>query len=134
MKEISEMLFPSEYRYSNDHEWVLPTAGAIRIGISDFAQNQLGDIVFIELPKVGAAFQAGSEFGTVESVKAASALLMPIDGEIVNVNPSLETSPEIVNTSPYQDGWMIEIKAGNPAQIDSLMTAEQYVSVLKNLE
>ncbi|MFH0728128.1 MAG: glycine cleavage system protein GcvH [Pseudomonadota bacterium] len=133
MKEISEMKFPENLRYSNDHEWVQADANSIRIGITDYAQSQLGDIVFIELPAVGAIFSAGDEFGTVESVKAASELFTPIDCEVLKVNPKLEDSPEIVNTTPYEDGWMIEVKAGNPSQIDALMTSAQYQDLLKNL-
>jgi glycine cleavage system H protein len=134
MKEISEMNFPEKFRYSKDHEWVQADVDTIRIGISDYAQAQLGDIVFIELPAVGATFSAGDEFGTVESVKAASELFTPIDCEVLEVNPKLEDGPEIVNTDPYEDGWMIEVKAGNPSQIDALMTSAQYRGMLKNLE
>lgn len=134
MKEISEMTFPEKLRYSKDHEWVQVDTNAIRIGITDYAQAQLGDIVFIELPAVGSSFSAGNEFGTVESVKAASELFTPIDCEVVKVNPKLEDSPEIVNTDPYNEGWMIEVKAGNPTQIDALMTSAQYQDMLKNLE
>jgi glycine cleavage system H protein len=133
MKEISEMHFPENIRYSKDHEWVQANADTIRIGISDYAQAQLGDIVFIELPAVGATFSAGDEFGTVESVKAASALFTPIDCEVLKVNPELEDAPEIVNTAPYEQGWMIEVRAGNPSQIDALMTSAKYRDMLKNL-
>jgi len=134
MKEISEMRFPENLRYSKDHEWVQAMADTIRIGISDYAQAQLGDIVFIELPAVGTTFSAGDEFGTVESVKAASELFTPIDCEILRVNPKLEDAPEIVNTTPYDEGWMIEVKASSPSQIDTLMTSTQYRDMLKNLE
>lgn len=134
MKEISEMTFPEKLRYSKEHEWVQADADVIRIGISDYAQAQLGDIVFIELPAVGAMFSAGEEFGTVESVKAASELFMPIDCEVLKVNPKLEDYPEIVNATPYDEGWMIEVKAGNPSQIDALMTGDQYRDMLKTLE
>jgi len=134
MKEISEMNFPETLRYSKDHEWVQSAADSIRIGITDYAQAQLGDIVFIELPAVGTTFSAGDEFGTVESVKAASELFTPIDCEVLKVNPKLEDAPEIVNTTPYDEGWMIEVKAGNPSQIDALMTSAQYRYLLKNLE
>jgi glycine cleavage system H protein len=134
MKEISEMHFPENLRYSKDHEWVQAMPDTIRIGISDYAQAQLGDIVFIELPAIGTTFSAGDEFGTVESVKAASELFTPIDCEVLKVNPKLEDAPEIVNTAPYDEGWMIEVKAGNPSQIDALMTSTQYLDMLKNLD
>jgi glycine cleavage system H protein len=134
MKEISEMNFPEKLRYSKDHEWVQADTDTIRIGITDYAQAQLGDIVFIELPAVGSTFSAGNEFGTVESVKAASEIFTPIDCEVVKVNPKLEDAPEIVNTDPYNEGWMIEVKAANPSQIDALMTSVQYQDMLKNLE
>ncbi|MDX9787333.1 MAG: glycine cleavage system protein GcvH [Desulfobacterales bacterium] len=128
------MKFPAELRYSKEHEWVRPGGATFRIGISDYAQAQLGDIVFIELPKAGATFSAGDEFGTVESVKAASELFMPIDAEVVTVNTQLEDSPEIVNTSPYDDGWMVEVKPKDPSQIDTLFTRDQYLGILNNLD
>ena len=134
MKEISEMQFPKDLRYSKEHEWVRIEGAVFKVGISDYAQAQLGDIVFIELPEPGAIFAAGDEFGTVESVKAASELFMPIDGEVLNINPLLEDSPETVNTSPYQDGWMIEVKPKDPSQINQLLTSDQYEDMLKNLD
>lgn len=134
MKEISEMQFPKELRYSKEHEWVRPNGDTFRIGISDYAQAQLGDIVFIELPKAGASFSAGDEFGTVESVKAASELFMPLDAEVVNINSQLEDSPEIVNSSPYEQGWMLEVKPKAPSQLNALLTSDQYLDLLKNLD
>lgn len=134
MKEVSEMKFPEELRYSKEHEWVRSTGDTYLIGISDFAQEQLGDIVFIELPEAGATFSAGDEFGTVESVKAASELYMPVDGEVIRINPELEDSPEIVNSNPYDEGWMLEIKPGDAAQLDALMAAPTYQEMLKNIE
>jgi glycine cleavage system H protein len=101
------------------------------IGISDYAQDQLGDIVFVELPQVGDTFEKGAEFGTVESVKAVSELYMPLGGEVLAVNESLGDSPELVNNEPYTGGWMIKIKPANAAEIEQLMTKEAYLKMLK---
>ena len=132
MKEISELQFPEDVRYAEDHEWVRP-GETIKIGISDYAQDQLGDIVFIELPGVGDTFEKGAEFGTVESVKAVSELYIPVGGEIVGVNPALEDAPELVNNDPYNEGWMVEVKPGDPGQVDSLMDKAAYLDMLKGL-
>jgi len=131
MKEISELNFPDDLRYAQDHEWVNIKDHTAIIGISDYAQDQLGDIVYVELPAVGKKFSKGAEFGVVESVKAVSELYMPIGGEIVSVNTLLEDTPERVNTSPYGDGWMMEIKIENPSEIDSLLTKDAYLKMLK---
>jgi glycine cleavage system H protein len=131
MKEISELEFPEDLRYAQDHEWVKIKSSTAIIGISDYAQDQLGDIVYVELPAVGKKLPKGAEFGVVESVKAVSELYMPISGEILSVNKILEDTPERVNTAPYGDGWMIEIKIENPAEIDSLLTKEAYLTMLK---
>jgi glycine cleavage system H protein len=101
------------------------------IGISDYAQDQLGDIVFVELPQVGDTFEKGVEFGTVESVKAVSELYMPLGGEVVAVNETLEESPELVNNDPYSGGWMIKIKPSNADEMDQLMRKEAYLDMLK---
>jgi glycine cleavage system H protein len=103
----------------------------VRIGISDYAQDQLGDIVFVELPDVGSTFNKGDEFGTVESVKAVSELYMPISGEITTINETLTDQPELVNTDPYGGGWMIEVKASDPAEMDSLKSKADYLAMLK---
>jgi glycine cleavage system H protein len=131
MKDISELNFPSDVRYAQSHEWAKRDGGGIKVGISDYAQDQLGDIVFVELPEVGEAFKKGAEFGTVESVKAVSELYMPVGGEITAVNTALEESPERVNTSPYSEGWMIAVKPDDPAELDALMTSEAYQETLK---
>jgi glycine cleavage system H protein len=131
MKEINELNFPDDIRYAESHEWARPEADTIKVGISDYAQDQLGDIVFVEMPEVGETFEKGTEFGTVESVKAVSELYMPIGGEIVAVNTPLEDSPEWVNNKPYSDGWMIEVKPDDPAQLDSLMTKDAYIVSLQ---
>jgi len=131
MKEISELQFPEDVRYAEDHEWARPGDGTARIGISDYAQDQLGDIVFVELPQVGDTFEKGAEFGTVESVKAVSELYMPVGGEIVGINTTLEDAPENVNNAPYTDGWMIEVKPADPAELDRLMSRDAYLEMLK---
>lgn len=131
MKEINELNLPNDLRYGKDHEWVRLEGDKVKIGIDDYAQDQLGDIVFVELPEVGATFSKGEEFGTVESVKAVSELFIPIGGEILAINTSLEETPEHVNNSPYEDGWMIEIKPSDVAEIDALMDKEAYIKMLK---
>ena len=125
---------PETLRYTKDHEWARPKGETFQIGITDFAQDQLGDIVFVELPEIGDRFESGDEFGTVESVKAVSELFMPMGGEVVGINEALEDSPELVNTAPYTDGWMLEIKAGDPAAYDQLMDRAAYLDMLKGLE
>jgi len=131
MKELNELNFPDDARYAESHEWVRTEGDKVKIGISDYAQDQLGDIVFVELPEVGDTFNKGEEFGTVESVKAVSELYMPIAGKIVAINSSLEESPEKVNNTPYGDGWMIEVKADNPPEVDDLMDNNAYLGTLK---
>lgn len=131
MKEISELKFPEDLRYAEDHEWVRSGGQEATIGISDYAQDQLGDVVFVELPIVGDTFAKGEEFGTVESVKAVSELYMPVGGEIVAVNEALEEEPERVNNEPYQGGWMIRVKVSDPAEFEALMPAAAYLEKLK---
>lgn len=131
MKELNELNFPDDVRYSKSHEWARSEGDRVKVGITDYAQDQLGDIVFVELPEVGETFDRGAEFGTVESVKAVSELYMPVAGEIVAVNSSLEESPEKVNNAPYGDGWMIEVRADNPAELDGLMNHDAYLETLK---
>ncbi len=120
------MNFPEELKYTEDHEWVLVEDAVVTIGISDFAQDQLGDIVFVELPEVGDTLEEGKTFGVVESVKAVSDVYAPVSGEVVEINEELPDAPEAVNNSPYEDGWMIKIKLSDPAQLDSLMNATVY--------
>ena len=133
MKEINELIIPDDMRYTDDHEWAGPGDGKVRIGISDYAQDQLGDIVYVELPQVGDTLERKKEFGTVESVKAVSELYMPIGGEVLSVNTALEDSPELVNKDPYKEGWMIEVRPSDNGELDSLMTKEQYLEMLKGL-
>ena len=131
MKELSELNLPDDVRYAESHEWSRSDDYKVKVGISDYAQDQLGDIVFVELPEVGDSLDKGEEFGTVESVKAVSELYMPVSGEIVAVNSGLEDNPEWVNNTPYADGWMIEIKPDNPSTIDDLLNNDAYLEKLK---
>ena len=134
MKEISELKFPDDFLYAKDHEWAKPEADKVRVGISDYAQDQLGDIVFVELPQVGSRHAKGEQFGTIESVKAVSELYMPLGGEILSVNKVLEESPELVNKQPYESGWIMEIKPSDPAELRGLMNQVAYLSLLKGLK
>ncbi len=131
MKEIDELNLPDDLKYAEDHEWAKSDGGKIKIGINDYAQDQLGDIVFVELPQVGDSFAKGEEFGTVESVKAVSELFMPIGGEIVAINENLEDTPESVNNSPYDEGWMVEISPSDASELDSMMDKASYIKMLK---
>ena len=131
MKEIDELNLPDDLRYAKDHEWTRLDGDKVVIGIDDYAQDQLGDIVFVELPEVGTTFSKGEEFGTVESVKAVSELFMPIGGEVLAINTTLEETPEHVNNQPYENGWMIEIKPSDVAEMDVLMDKEAYIKMLK---
>lgn len=124
------MSLPKEYRYSEEHEWVKVEGEKIRIGITDFAQSELGDIVFVELPEVGDEIEADEPFGSVESVKTVSELYAPVSGKVVEVNEELEDSPELVNESPYEKAWMIIVEPENMSQVDDLMTAEQYEEMI----
>ena len=131
MKEINELNFPEDMRYTEDHEWAQPKGDTVVVGISDYAQDQLGDIVFVELPQAGDTFAKGDEFGTVESVKAVSELYMPVGGEITAVNTALEDAPELVNNEPYSGGWMIEVKVPDAGELDALLTRDAYLDLLK---
>lgn len=130
-KDISELSLPTDVRYSEDHEWARQEGDTIKVGISDYAQDQLGDIVFVELPEVGSQFSVGDEFGTLESVKAVSELFMPIAGEIVAINEGLEDAPEQVNSDPYGEGWMIAIKPDNEDDFTAMKDQETYLNMLK---
>lgn len=133
MKELSELKLPENLLYFEEHVWVLPEGKHAKIGISDYAQDRLGDVVFVELPNAGAVFTRGQAFGTVESVKSVSELYMPLSGAVISVNPALEDNPELVNAAPYADGWLIILKPDNPEDMDTLMDAEKYLDMLKGL-
>jgi len=122
---------PEDLSYTKDHEWVRSKGNQATVGITDHAQHQLGDVVYVELPKVGDKFEASEPFGSVESVKAVSEVYMPLGGSVIEVNESLNDSPEQVNEDPYGDGWMIRIKIDNPAQVDALLTSIEYEDYIK---
>jgi glycine cleavage system H protein len=124
------MDFPEEFKYTEEHEWVMVEEQIAVIGISDFAQDALGDVVFVELPEVGAVLEAGKAFGVVESVKAVSDIYAPISGTVEEINEDLIEAPEIINTSPYVDGWMIKIRMTDAADADALMTSDQYQALI----
>ena len=119
---------PNELRYTEEHEYVKPTgdAGVVQIGITDYAQGELGDVVYIDLPKPGSAFAKMQVFGTIEAVKAVSELYSPLTGTVTEVNKALESDPAVVNRDPYGDGWMIRLRAQNPAEFDDLLGSKEY--------
>jgi glycine cleavage system H protein len=131
MKEINELNFPDDVRYSKDHEWARPDGDLFVVGISDYAQDQLGDVVFVELPEKGRQLKPNEDFGSVESVKAVSELFMPVGGEVVEINSQLEDSPELVNSDPYGRGWMVKIKTADKSDFDRLMDRDAYLGSLK---
>ncbi len=120
------MEFPEDLMYTEEHEWVQIEGDLAIIGVTDFAQDQLGDVVFVELPEVGTVLKEGKPFGVVESVKAVSDVYAPLSGEVVEINEELPEAPEVINTSPYEDGWMIKIHFSDPSQLDGLMDADAY--------
>lgn len=130
-KELSELIIQEDCKYTSDHEWAKQDGDAIAIGISDYAQDQLGDIVFVELPEVGTELGKGDEFGSVESTKAVSELYMPVGGKVIAINEGLEDSPELVNNEPYGGGWMIKVEASDPSELETLMNADAYLNMLK---
>jgi glycine cleavage system H protein len=122
---------PEDLAYTKDHEWVRVKGEEATVGITDHAQQQLGDVVYVELPKVGDKFETSEPFGSVESVKAVSEIYMPLSGNVVEVNDALNDSPELVNEDPYGDGWMIRIKIANASQVDALLTSIEYEDYIK---
>jgi glycine cleavage system H protein len=121
-------MYPADFRYSKDHEWVKVEGGAGTVGITDYAQSELGDVVFVELPKVGAQLKAGQSIGTIESVKAVSEVYCPVFGEVTAVNDALSNSPEKINQEPHAGGWLIKLKLGNPSEVAALMDAAAYTA------
>jgi glycine cleavage system H protein len=123
-------MYPAELKYTNDHEWIRLTGGDVaEVGITDYAQKQLGDVVFVDLPEVGRRFEKGEVFGTIESVKAVSELFSPVSGEVVAVNPALSAEPDLVNTDPHGGAWLIKLKvAGDTGE---LLTSEQYDALVQ---
>ena len=122
-----------ELRYTKDHEWVRREGDEVIMGISDYAQEQLTDIVYVELPEVGAALTVGEPFGSVEAVKAVADMYAPVDGEVVAVNEGLADDPMLVNRSAYDDGWMVRVKLSDAAQLDALLSAEEYQALVREL-
>jgi len=132
MKEINQLVLPEDVKYATDHEWARVEGDEVVIGLADYAQDQLGDIVFVELPGEGDSFDKGEEFGTVESVKAVSELYMPLGGEIVAVNEALEDDPALVNTDPYGEGWLIRIKPADMSELDAMLDKAAYLDLLNS--
>ena len=122
---------PDDLHYSKDHEWVRVEGNVAVVGITDYAQDSLGDVVYVELPKTGDSFAANESFGSVESVKAVSEVFCPVSGNIAGVNESLNDSPEKVNEDPYGEGWMIRVTMSNPGEVDSMLTAAEYEDFTK---
>ena len=130
MKELNELHLPDDIRYTDEHEWARITGDTARIGVSDYAQDQLGDIVFVELPAVGDTLAKGEVFGTLESVKAVSELYLPLSGEVVAVNTALVDAPELINQDPYA-AWIIEVRPTDAGEYDQLLTAAAYLDLLR---
>ncbi|MCW8800293.1 MAG: glycine cleavage system protein GcvH [Desulfobacter sp.] len=131
MKAIEELNFPSDVKYTDDHEWAKIEGDLVSVGISDYAQDQLGEIVFVEMPEIGDSFGQGDEFGSLESVKAVSEIFLPVSGEIVEVNSELEDAPELVNTDCYNKGWLVKIKPQDLSEMDNLKDQAAYLEMLK---
>lgn len=124
------MNIPDELKYTAEHEWVRLEGDELVIGVTDFAQGELGDVVFLEIETEGENLAKGEIFGTIEAVKTVSDLYMPVDGQVLEVNPALEDAPELINSSPFEKGWMIRVKLSDPAQLDELLSAEAYAELI----
>ncbi len=122
---------PDNLSYTKDHEWLRLSGDTATVGITDFAQTSLGDIVYVELPKVGDSFELSDPFGSVESVKSVNELFIPVGGEVIEINENLADAPELVNNDPYRDGWMIKIKVVDTTEVDSLLSAAEYEDFIK---
>ena len=128
------MKFDPDVKYHEEHEWVRLEGDEAVIGISDYAQEQLSDVVYVELPEVGDSFDKGDIFAVVESVKAASDVYMPVSGEVVEINEDLEDSPELVNSDPFGEAWLVRISLSDPSELDDLMNVEEYKAYVENLD
>jgi glycine cleavage system H protein len=124
-------MYPEDYLYSKDHEWISVQDNVGTIGITDYAQHELGDVVYVDLPEVGDTFESGEPFGSVESVKAVSEVFCPVAGEVIEVNAKLEESPELINQSPHQQAWMVKIRLTHPEELKSLLSSEEYEEYLQ---
>lgn len=127
-------MYPSEYLYSKEHEWIRIEEDVCVLGITDFAQKELGEVVFVELPEVGQVFDASDEIGTIESVKAVAEVFTPVAGEIIEINESLADDPELLNEDPHADGWLVKLRFSSAADLKSLMNAEQYTEYASGKE
>jgi len=125
------MTLPQNLKYTNEHEWISVEGEVATVGITSFAQGELGDIVFVEIETEGETLGKGDTFGTIEAVKTVSDLFMPVGGEVLEINPLLESSPELVNKDPYGEGWLIRISITNPAELDGLLSADDYQAMLE---
>ena len=134
MKDVDELNIPADVRYTKDHEWARAEGVEIRIGITDYAQDLLGDVVYVEVPEVGATYSKGDPCGTLESVKAVAEIFIPVGGRVAAVNKVLEQSPGLVNQGPYSDGWIALIEPSEPSEMDSLMTSDAYLVLVKGLK
>jgi glycine cleavage system H protein len=126
-------MYPEENLYTKDHEWVNVQGTVATVGITEYAQRELGDVVYVDLPEVGDTFEASEPFGSVESVKAVSEVFCPLAGEVIEVNSKLEQTPELVNQSPHQKAWMIKLRLSNTGELDELLSAEEYEEYLQEL-
>ncbi|HMZ81365.1 MAG TPA: glycine cleavage system protein GcvH [Acidobacteriota bacterium] len=124
--------YPDDCSYTKDHEWIRVSGDTGRIGITYYAQESLGDVVYVDLPKVGETYKSGAPFGSVESVKAVSELFIPVSGEVLEVNAELADRPELVNNSPYDDGWMVVVRLTSPSEVDALLSATEYEDFINN--
>ena len=123
-------MLPNDLKYTKEHEWVKVEGNNIFIGITDYAQSELGDIVFVELPNIGDSFDKDEAMGTIEAVKTVADIFCPIGGEIIEVNQEIENSPELVNTSPYNDGWLIKLKMAENTSLDGLLSSDEYKEII----
>ncbi len=131
MKDLDQLALPENLRYTDEHVWLCVEGETATVGISDFAQDQLGEIAFVDLPAVGTTYKNGQEFGTVESLKSVNALFMPVAGSVLEVNETLESTPTLVNAKPYNEGWMLRIRMDDPAEAATLADSAAYLNILR---
>ena len=124
------MNFPTNVKYTSEHEWIRVEGDIAYVGITDYAQEQLGDIVFVDIPTEGETLVAGDVFGTIEAVKTVSDAFLPVSGVVEEVNPAIDADPALVNSDPYGEGWMVKVKMSNPAEVEALLSAEQYAALI----
>ncbi len=126
-------MFPSGYRFTQDHEWAIKKNEVATVGISSYAAEELGEVVFTELPSVGSKFAKADEFGTIESVKTVSSLYMPLSGEVIEINENVIKNPALINDSPYNEGWLVKLKVADDSEYDTLLSSDHYKEYLENL-